>query len=286
MNRELSPRRHPSGRKVTTRQPRHAGYNTIWRRFRDRAIKDDWEAMVRIGLDPVWGSVVGKLSLDGTLSEFEASAARLYGELRGKYDRYHGYANRDIPSPSYQRGLAGGDDEIERHTKNGTILDFEKKAKKARKAWDKATSCIPMGARNIVDEVCLYDREVPSLYHEDLKIIFGNIAKRFGFTVAATKRRRMPKRTDTENRVHNAIEALDRWFKNQKAEAKSFILHQSSIGERGVLAFGVDKRKNMLRHAVVINPGKNVPAVLDALFLKAAGEKGWAEGTTDVGNNK
>jgi len=272
------PHRYPSGKKKAESQPRHAGHHTLWRRHRD-----NWDGMIKQGHNPMWGTVIGKLYLDGHITEFEASAARLFSELAGRYDRYFGTTRRTVPSPAYQSGLGGRDDEVERHEKQGTTKEYERRANKARKAWEKINRSIPNAhARDVIEEVCLYDREINSACHADLKILLGDIAKRFGFTPEATAGKpksdaRPLQPTDMQKRVWTATNVLERWFRDQGIKVDGFRLLVELPDMRGMSGYGTAKDGAEAHHTVQIMLGRALPEHVDALFLKAAEQKGWPE---------
>jgi hypothetical protein len=165
------------GRKIRTRHRNIDGNpGTKWRR-----IRDNWEDLKKIGMNPDLGTMVGKLFLFEIISARQASAARLYAEVIGRHDRFHGTIRRTVASPAYERGARGQDDEIEKRIKSGTILQFERMAKRAKKAWNKLQACIPNDrARCIVEDICLFDKEIDSIYHDDLVKILDRVADKFG----------------------------------------------------------------------------------------------------------
>jgi hypothetical protein len=154
---------------------RRPGSNTLWRR-----LKDYQEDLRKLGADPNLSTVLGRLYLFGVLSEVEFGAGILYADLAGRYARYHKEARESAASPNYQRGL-GREDEVERHNKEGTMAAYERRARAARKSWEKATSVIPNErAREVLRSVCVLDQEVSQLIYDDLKILLRKIADKFG----------------------------------------------------------------------------------------------------------
>ena len=171
-----APARYPSGKRKPGPEPRHPGHHTLWRRHRD-----NWDEMVRAGSNPMWGTVIGKLYISGVLTEIEARAARLYAEVTGQFDRDHGITRRSIPSPAYQSGLYGRDDEVGRHEKNGTLEEYERRAIRSKREWERMQSCLITPAmREAAEEVCIFDREITYQQVENLKMALGNIARKFG----------------------------------------------------------------------------------------------------------
>lgn len=166
--------RYPSGKK----KKEHGQPRALWRR-----LADNEAAVVRMGGNPNWSHKLGLYLLHKTLTQAEYQAGQIYGRIAGRYRRFHSDSDLPItaPSPSYQRGSRGRDDELDRRKVDGTLDDYVKDAKKALKAWKKLQSCIPTEhARTIVEEVCIYDHEVPEAALKTLKNVLNAIAGRFG----------------------------------------------------------------------------------------------------------
>ena len=180
------PRYRSGGYKVPKRRnyiERRPGANTLWRRMRD--FQDD---LRKLGADPNLGTVLGRLYLFGVLSESEMAAGLLYADLAGRYARYHKEARESAASPNYQRGL-GREDEVERHNKDGTMAAYERRARAARKAWEKAGAQIPNErAREVLRNVCLLDLEISQIVYDDLKILLRRIGDAFGIIEDTRKR--------------------------------------------------------------------------------------------------
>lgn len=149
-------------------------------------IRDNWADLERIGINPDLGTVIGRMYLFGILSARQASAARLYAEVTGRYDRYHvsedALQRRTAPSPAYQRGSRGRHDEIAQHQFNGTIKEYERQARRARRAYSKLDACLPNDtARQALDEIAIHEREVNSAIHDDICKVLNRIADKFQF---------------------------------------------------------------------------------------------------------
>lgn len=170
---EVTPR-NKSGRKVS---PKPRGPVGLWIRHRDHLEtmrkRDDWSDFLRVGR-PEFGTVIGKLFNSGQFDQHHCAAARIYAEIVGRYDRYHRYKDPKLQgtarSPSYERGFGGGDDEIERRTKQGTLTAYERKAKRAHKAYDKLHKIVVNNvAMAVLDAVCVYDQTPSDNQIHDLK---------------------------------------------------------------------------------------------------------------------
>lgn len=158
--------RYPSGRRRTHRSLTSM---TLWQRLRATSVLQEV------------GHVVGRLFFSGELTEAQASAALRYAEIVGRYDRYFNHAGRSTPkSPSYMRGW-GHDNEIEQHQKNGTMPDYERRARDARKAYQRLQKHIPNDlARSVLDDLCIHETEVSPLIRSDVRVILNLIAIEFG----------------------------------------------------------------------------------------------------------
>jgi hypothetical protein len=169
--------RHPNGKKKLPPK-KHGNPFVVMHR-----IYDNWDDLKRIGVNEDFGTVIGKLFVLEILTKREATAARIFATVMGRFDRYHGTPNRQARTPAYERGCGRSrDDEIERHEANGTLNEYERRANRARKAYNKMVNWIPNdSARRLLDEVCIYD-----VYPTDQKTqksvaqLLGVIASKFG----------------------------------------------------------------------------------------------------------
>lgn len=274
----MMPRTVISAVKDKPRETRRPGAGALWRR-----IADNWEALEALGANPDLGTVIGRMFLFGELSHTEASAARLYAEIAGRYSRYFGLARETAASPAYERGF-GREDEVERHAKNDTMRSYERRAKKARRAWEKVQGCLPPGAaKDVLHDVAVLNREVNKALYPDLRIILAKIAGKFSIAppahVADSRQPGVPP-SDTERRVRLAIGALARWFTDQKGEIRTFRLlgDQAPDGVRGIEGFGFSRAGAApLSHSISIGLSGALAAHVDALFLRTAESVGWKE---------
>lgn len=272
------PRTVISAVKDKSREARRPGAGTLWRR-----VADNWEALEALGANPDLGTVIGRMFLFGELSHTEASAARLYAEIAGRYSRYFGLARETAASPAYERGF-GREDEVERHSRNDTMKSYERRAKKARRAWEKVQACLPPGpAKDVLHDVAVLNREVPKALYPDLRIVLAKIGGKFAIAPpAAVAESRQPGTppNDTERRVRLAVGALARWFAEQKAEIRTFSLlgDQSPPGMRGIVGYGFTRGGAApLHHSVRIGLADALKNNVDALFLRTAESVGWKE---------
>src|SRR5215467_12671455 len=131
--------RYPCGRRKSVGDVRAP---TLWRRIKDNGIA--------LGLDRRLGSEVGRLSLLGELTDTEAATAFLIAEIYGRFERYSG-KRRTAHSPSYDIGR--GAEPTEDH-------DHERRARRARKQFDRLQACLPVyppQARTELEQLCCED---------------------------------------------------------------------------------------------------------------------------------
>jgi hypothetical protein len=170
------PPRNKSGRKTT---PKPRGPVGLWVRHRDhvdamrKRDRDDWSDFLRVGR-PEFGTVVGKLFNSGHFDQHHCAAARIFAEIVGRNDRYHPAKDarlQGVPrSPSYERGFGGGDDEVERRIQDGSIVAYERKARRAQRAMKKLDDVIVNEvARSVLFNVCICDLNPSSDQIHDLK---------------------------------------------------------------------------------------------------------------------
>ncbi len=235
-----------SAARVKARRPRHPGANIVWRRIRDNF--DD--LVVRTGANPEIGSTITRLVLFGHLTKGEGQAARMYGEIVGRFDRFHGSgAPRTAPSPSYQRGSRGSEDEIERRTRDGTLASHERAARRARKQYDrlhKLVGTFGPRAREALDEVCIYDREVPSAMLPHIAIVLRAVGEAFGMIrpspakgqVAEKVEERSPKGRDAGVVARALIDMIER----EQAKMGPVVAYAVHLRERGEIAVQLHSR--------------------------------------------
>lgn len=156
--------RYPCGRRKSVGDVRAP---TLWRRIKDNGIA--------LGLDRRLGSEVGRLSLLGELTDTEAATAFLIAEVYGRFERYSG-KRRTAHSPSYDIGRAA--EPMEDH-------DHERRARRARKQFDRLQDCLPVyppQARAELEQLCCEDRAVSSLHLPEIRSLLARVAVEFGLS--------------------------------------------------------------------------------------------------------
>lgn len=169
--------------KRRAKEPRNVGYNNIHRRGQD--LQNNWPAAVNQLRNEMAGSVLAKHFMANDLSYAQTSAGRYYGQLVGRYDKLFGLHRRELASPAYDAGR-GRQDEVEMHTQNGTIEQYERRARVMQNRYNKANVVIgetgPL--REVVETVCLYDRPILQSQVPALVAALELLAKHFGFNPA------------------------------------------------------------------------------------------------------
>lgn len=162
-----------------SKTPKQRNARTGWKRIQHNI--DDLVA--KTAANPELGSVISRWVLFGHLTRGEGMAARLYGEIVGEFERFFmDGVKRNAQSPSYQRGTAGAQDIIAKKERLGTIADYERAAKRAKKRYkrlEKALLPYP-GATNILNDLCLHDAEVATEYRPHVKIMLRKVGEAFG----------------------------------------------------------------------------------------------------------
>lgn len=267
------PRRYADGAKArgTDSKRRLPGAGTIWKR-----IIDNKDPFVKIGMAPDFATVVNRLHLYGVLTVSEKMAAWRYGEILGRHDRYHGLQRRQMATPAYDRGF-GREDEVVRHEAQGTIKAYERRARQARKDWSRIQKVVPESAKHYLDEVCVYDREINSNLHDDLKRVLGRISKEFGILEPKQEEPKAP--SVGPHTAQFLLDRLEKWFGDQGFRVAEFaMLPDLPNGQVGIMAYSApNEGGTVVKHAISLHPGKLLPEAVLAMLLKAAEKKGWAE---------
>lgn len=170
-------------------EPRVQGYMNIHRRGKD--LVNDWPGAVAQLRNEMAGSVLAKHCMAGDLTFAQTSAGRYYATLVGQFDHYYGISRRQMASPAYERGY-GADDEVQRHMRDGTVDEYERRAKRLRKRWNKIQNIIGEAGqmREIVDKVAVYDTPI---HHHDIPALASGLellARHFGFNPAGEHQNR------------------------------------------------------------------------------------------------
>lgn len=268
--------RYPSGKlkpaKPMTPEERRARAPAIWARVRDMG--------TAIAIDPKLGTVLGRLNLFGVLSDGETATGFHIAEVVGRFEKFAGSPARTAPSPSYLRAFNQAPDPYESGDPQG-VRAYERRSKRARKAYERLDALVPNDvAWEALLEVCVCNREINALMHEDLKTLLNQIGVKLGFISSTEALGPKPAVTaQKRDAVHMAealVDAIAADFERAKVAVEEFVLWGSKA-ERGLIVYGVpdaETGETMMQRARMKLQGL-MPEVLDAQLVRAAEAKGW-----------
>jgi hypothetical protein len=154
--------RYPSG---DLRVPADPRAENVFRRFAEL------EKMV--GLDPRLTSQIGRLRYLRLLTDTQAVAADRIGQIYGRFERIH-QVRRSCISPSYQLGR--------RTSGTGRVFDPAEIAT-AEAEYRALQDCIPAApreARDVIEQLCVENCAISSLYLPHVRVILDRVARAFG----------------------------------------------------------------------------------------------------------
>jgi hypothetical protein len=259
--------RYPGG-KIKPRDDGDARAPTLWRRIKDGAVKG--------GAHPYAGTVLGRLSIFGILTDAEVEAGFRVAEIVGRYERLSGAPRRTCASPAYESGFGFAFDAHVRADAD-MVKRFERRVRRVRRAYEHLVDHLPDNGRDALFTVCVEDREINSLLHKDLQVLLRRLAVTFGFAAAP----REPKAKAGRRRAEAAplaaalVDLLAQWFADNRATIDQFVLEAGDPDRNGLAGFGRDRSGGAIRHAVAAARGGVPAAELDAAIVKAALAKGW-----------
>lgn len=185
----------------TRAKNKRGGENVRWKRLTS-TFDDAMRELARVPVDQIDAAVklmaanqriaapVTRLVFFKHLTVTQGIAARRYAAIVGTFERYHVVnATRSARAQDIDKPRAGDDQEIQRHIVRGTIDEYEREAKKARKEYDKAQKVLDRyrheitgrnEAKNVLDDLCLSDIEPPSQYRQNIAAVLQALADAFG----------------------------------------------------------------------------------------------------------
>jgi hypothetical protein len=143
------------------------------------------EAVAKFGTNPAVVRPIARLYMWKHFTESEAMAAYRYGDIMRKFDRYHGFNKARTPQAQSFEPMRGGEDqELQRRANDGTIGDYEKAAKAAKKQYLHLMKIVSryQFAKDVLDNLCVLEIEPPSEWRGQISLILSVIAKEFGLT--------------------------------------------------------------------------------------------------------
>jgi hypothetical protein len=262
--------RYPGG-KIKPRDAGDMRAPTLWRRIKDGAVKG--------GAHPYAGTVLGRLSIFGLLTDAEVEAGLRVAEIVGRYEKLSGAPRRTCASPAYESGF-GFMFEAYEGADASLVKRFEGRVRRARRAYEHLLDHIPEGGREALFTVCVEDREINSLLHKDLQMLLRRLAASFGFIAAPRERKpkAAPRRRMEAGPLAGAlVDLLAQWFIDNRATIDSFALGAGDAASGGLTGFGRDRSGGDVRHTLALARGDFLAAEFDAAILAAALAKGWTQ---------
>jgi len=159
--------------------------------------ENEWVAAVDELRSEKFGTELARHHEGGNLTEVLALAGHHYAVLVRRYDRFFGLKRRHIPgiafdggSIAYDGGIDVQEGEVQRHEREGTINEYERRAKRIKKEWERAQNALAnKGVREVVDRVCIYDQPIPFGQRPVLAAALERLARVFGFKARGERRR-------------------------------------------------------------------------------------------------
>jgi hypothetical protein len=169
---------------------------TLWRRIKDGA--------VRGAAHPYAGTVLGRLSIFGCLGDPEVEAGFRVAEIVGRYERLTALPRRSAPSPAYEQGY-GSASEPYSSSDPALMARYEQRVRNAVTAYERLLDQVPQRGRDALFTVCVDDREINSLLHEDLRVTLRHLAGSFGFAAGGRGARRKSARSRAPEPKHPSL---------------------------------------------------------------------------------
>jgi hypothetical protein len=278
--RKRKPRPARVPRAIARKKQQEPGTGTRWRR-----VKDNWQDLLRLGYNENFGTTIGRLFMFRVLSEEQASAAMRYAGLVGRFDRYHGLpgTKRTAASPAYERGY-GSEDEIVKRERDGSITDYERRARRAKKQWDRCQEALPRELREITEEAAVYDREINSAQHPMLIAALSILARTLGFSGNTLYEKRVtedPPAVAVPRMATVIVRQLRQWADKERGTIERFRLaSRRDQGMYGAMVYGHTAHgQKPLCTARYVASGKISPEALNAGIKAACLAEGWKEET-------
>jgi hypothetical protein len=132
---------------------------------------------------------VTRLVFVGHLTAEQGIAARRYADVVRKFERYFLPPIQRSARSAALEPMHGEDDEIERRIAEGTLPQYEANARKAKRDYQRVIKVLarfadPLTGRNVakdvLDDLCLNDREPAQQHRRDIAVVLSGIAAAFG----------------------------------------------------------------------------------------------------------
>lgn len=281
----VPPERYPSGGIKPEDEPRGKA-PTLVKRIMDHA--------VMMGLDARVATILGRMHLEGVLTETEFAAGMLYAEDVGAWERIKGHPSRYTRSVSFDSGYGRADldlDALERMDPDAAAkikAKIARRHRKIEKRYHRAQDCIPANPillSTVLEEVCCNDRPVHSLHHPAVKAMLKNLAEKcyrlHAPPEARKKHSNRNKKADVAHLAEGAIDAMENWFRKNRAGITTYRVQvRHEMQARAITGYGMttDNKKKAVENTIRIKrPAGIKGAEIDQALEKAAAAKGWAK---------
>lgn len=281
--------RTPSGQLSRAGKRQRGGENVKWHRIK-------WmidNATEQAAVNPEMGSVISRYVMFGHLTQPEGIAARMYAEISGRHARYFTESAVSVPSPSFQRGF-GADDELERISLAGDLDDYEKKARSARRQYNRLMTLVTRfpGAKEVLDRLCCMNEELSPGQRDDLKRILRHIMEEYRILSRFAAERGLgkvkgkpPKLADTKLMADAAVETLRNQFsKPHRNFVCAYKLELDPDGTARITARAYYDYQVVEEHTIEvklnqakINGRLAQPNAFAAALIRRAEVRGWKE---------
>lgn len=252
------------------RKPRRKGENVIWRRIKDNI--DD--LVIKTGTNPAIASVVSRLVLFGHLTVEEGEVARFYGERMRRYARFFGELPHTVRAQDINASR-GGIDEIALHTAGGSLREYEKRARQAKKQHDRIEKVLQpfLHGRDVLDDLCMNDSEINASHYPVVRQMLALVAVEFGLKQGQGKApARAPSKGDIKMVAEAAAETLANAAKRHKIAVRHFDVKGADKTTRTLYVFGSEPGESL---CVKLKLYKALPEAMTAALFKACEAKGW-----------
>ncbi len=179
----------------TRAKNKRGGENVRWKRLTasfDQAIAE----LTRVHPDNIDAAVklmaanaritapVTRLVYFGHLTVTQGMAARRFASIVRNFERYHVLnATHSARAQDIDKARGGEDQEIQRHLNRGTISEYEREAKDAKKQYERLRKVLNRYgsiADSVLADLCLSDIEPPAQYRQNIAMVLQAIADAFG----------------------------------------------------------------------------------------------------------
>lgn len=175
-----------SGQTRQRRRGKRENANILWRR-----VTASYDEEVRnFAKNPALVSPITRWVLFQHLSPTQGMAARRYADIIREFRRFHTEDQSTSPRSANMEPVRGiKDQELERRALDGSMADYEDKAKYARKQYKRLMKVLARFADNVtgrnfakeaLDMLCVHDMEPPKQQRGDIGGVLTAIAKEFG----------------------------------------------------------------------------------------------------------